>query len=114
MTPFDALALLAMLLAFYQPASAANLARAFSERPEYFGGGVLIGTVGDALRLPDGTIWDLIFAVDGPETPHYQAIQPSGGTGDAGDLLFPLAPGPLRPLRRDVLPLRRAGDVFGP
>jgi hypothetical protein len=45
-TPFDGAALLAMLLAFYPAVSAAALARARSERPEYFAG----GTPGRAAR----------------------------------------------------------------
>lgn len=66
MTPFDPAALVAMLLAFYPIVSAAWLATARRDRPEYFAGGVLFGSKGDKLRLPDGREWDCIVAAGGP------------------------------------------------
>jgi len=101
MTPFDGAALLAMLLAFYQPASAANLRRARLERPEYFAGGELFGTHGDKFRLPDGRVFDLLFDADGVAGgPRYQVIEPGPGGGED---TWPLEPGPLEPADAEVL-----------
>ena len=99
----DPTAIVALLNAFYLPCSPANLARARRERPEYFAGGTLIGKSGDALQLPDGDVWDLIFDVDDPNRRRYQAIRP-GGAGAAGDDPFRLAPGPLAFLEPDDFP----------
>lgn len=96
MTPFDPVALVAMLNAFYPVVSAAVLAFARTERPEYFAGGVLFGSKGDKLRLPDGREFDLIFAAGGPvEQRRWQCIIP-GPAGD--DDPFALEAGPLLPL----------------
>ncbi len=114
MTPFDPMALLVMLLTFYPIVSPSALAQARRERPDYFAGGVIIGTHGDALRLPDGAVWDLIFDVDGPAR-RWQAIIPSGAPGGAaGDAVFPLEPGPLSPVDLDAIPRPAPPDTFGP
>lgn len=114
MTPFNPTALVAMLLTFYPVVSGAALARARAERPEYFAGGTLIGRHGDALRLPDGVVWDLIFHVDGP-APRWQAIIPSGAPADAGgDPLFPLEAGPLASIDLARFPLPTPTSDFVP
>lgn len=96
MTPFDDRALLAMLLAFYPIASPAAFARARQERPEYFAAGVIFGSKGDKLRLPDGREFDCIIAAGLPGSSRWQValIVP----GEDGDGPFPLEPGPLTPL----------------
>lgn len=110
MTPFDPIALLSILLTFYQPATVENLRRAHRERPEYFAGGELFGTNGEKLRLPDGRVWDFIFDVGGPQA-RYQAIDVTAGDGDSG--AFPLEPGPLRPIAVDsVIPPPSSGQSF--
>lgn len=85
-----------MVRAFYPIASAAALRRAYEERREYFAGGVLIGTGGDAFRLPDGTVIDAIKNVSGgPGVAEWQIlVNPTGG-GGAG---YELEPGPLAAL----------------
>jgi len=50
-----------MLRAFYPFATAAELARARRERPEYFGGGRLGGTDGTLLYLPDGRVFQVML-----------------------------------------------------
>jgi hypothetical protein len=105
-TPFDAVALLAMLLAFYPTVNASELARARSERPEYFAGGTLLGSKGDKLRLPDGRLFDLIQNAGGlPGTQHWQVFEPGPGTDDP----WPLEPGPLTPIDGGV-PLSPPGE----
>jgi hypothetical protein len=95
MTPFDATALLVMLLAFYPTVSGAELARARRERPEYFAAGVLFGTKGDKLQLPDGRVFDLIANAGGlPGTQRWQVIEPGPSVDDP----WPLEPGPLTPI----------------
>lgn len=103
MTPFDPVALVAMLIAFYSPPSVARLTQARAQRPEYFAGGRLIGTTGEKLLLPDARIFDLIFAADGPVAQRrYQALDVTNDTGGPPDP-FPLEPGPLDPLDEDLL-----------
>lgn len=97
MTPFDPIALLAMLQAFYPVVGPAALSRARRERPDYFSAGALIGTSGDKLRLPDGRIFDLIFDVNGPFT-RWQAIDVGTGPGADVDDPFALEAGPLMPI----------------
>lgn len=110
MTPFDPAALLAMLLAFYPP-SASSFARARSERPAYFAGGVIVGTGGDKLRLPDGRVWDCIYDVDGLSGgPRWQAIDVTDG-GDTPSP-YPLEPGPLAPVDLGAWPGPRAARDF--
>lgn len=114
MTPFDPTALLVMLLTFYPVVSGEELLRARRERPEYFAGGEIIGRHSDALRLPDGIVWDLIFNVDGlPGTQRWQAIIPGGGSG-AGDPEFVLAAGPLAPLDEQRFPRPTPAAIFEP
>ncbi len=108
---FDPGAIVAMLRAFYPDVSPAALRRARSERPEYFAGGTIIGTHGDALRLPDGDVWDLIFDVDNPATRRWQAIRPGGVAGDADDP-FRVAMGPLTFLEPDDFPRPEFARTF--
>jgi hypothetical protein len=94
-TPFDPDALLAMLLAFYPTPSAAALAQAYRERPDYFAGGTLIGSKGDKLQLGDGRVFDLIFAAGGlPGQQRWQVIEATDTPG-ASDDPFALQRGPL-------------------
>jgi hypothetical protein len=110
MTPFDPIALLSMLLTFYQPATVDNLRRAHRERPDYFAGGHLVSTGGEKLLLSDGRIFDLIFDVGGPRA-RYQVTDVTAGGGAGG--AFPLEPGPLTPIAVDsVLPPPSSGDSF--
>jgi hypothetical protein len=64
--PFDPGALPRLLETFYPVVTPANLALARQEFPDWFGGGVLFGSKGDKLRLPDGREYDLILASGGP------------------------------------------------
>ncbi len=101
MTPFDGTALLAMLLAFYPTPSPAALVQARAERPEYFSGATLIGRSGDKFQLPDGRIFDVIFAVDGaPSQRRWQMIE--AVPGDASADPWPLEEGPLTPLDEPI------------
>jgi hypothetical protein len=94
-TPFDPSALLAVLLAFYPVVSAATLARARTERPEYFASGTLGGSKGDKLVLQDGRVFDLIAAAGGPPSGrHWQVIDVTNDPGGAADP-FALEDGPL-------------------
>lgn len=102
MQPFDQAALLGMLLAFYPVVSVANLRTARQERPDYFGGGTLGGTSGEKLFLPDGRIFDLIFAVEDPTRRRWQVIDVTAGGDEPNP--FPLEPGPLEPLDADLFP----------
>jgi hypothetical protein len=100
-TPFDATALLVMLLAFYPIVSGAELARARRERPEYFAGGALVGSKGDKLQLPDGRVFDLIYAAGGlAGAQRWQVIT----AGPSVDDPFPLEPGPLTPIDLETVP----------
>lgn len=106
MTPFDGAALLAVLLAFYMPASVAALQRAFAERPEYFAAGRLGGSKGEKLFLPDGRVFDLILAAGGPLSgQRWQVLEDAGAAGGEASP-WPLEPGALVPLAD--------GDVFAP
>lgn len=87
-----------MLLAFYPVVSAAAFVQARAERPEYFAGGVIFGSKGDKLRLPDGREWDCIVAAGGPPSGRRWScsfIDPSV-IGEIDP--FPLEAGPLVPL----------------
>lgn len=114
MTPFDPVALLTILLAFYQPASSAHFAQCYRERPSYFCGGTIFGTHGDKLRLPDGVAWDFIFDVDGPNARYQAILAPPDDGGTGPDPFFPLEPGPLRPIDYGVFPPPTPRDEFGP
>lgn len=113
MTPFDGAALLVMLLTFYPVVSVANLRLARAERPEYFAAGVLFGTHGEKLRLPDGRVFDLIFDVDGPGR-RWQVIDVTAGD-DGGPSPWPLEPGPLTPIDPELVlppPIDRAFEAL--
>ena len=110
MTPFDPVALHAMLDAFYPTVSAAHLARARSERPEYFAGGVLFGSKGDKLKLPDGREFDLIFAAGGYVGQQRWQVIPAGPGGTADGLVD--EPGALVPIDVDALPMFPAPASF--
>lgn len=87
-----------MLTGFYPVVSVANLQRARRERPEYFAGGTLGGSKGEKLFLPDGRVWDLIFAAGGlPSQMRWQALDVTHDTGGEPNP-FPLEEGPLVPL----------------
>lgn len=108
MTPFDGVALVAMLVTFYPVVSPAQLRLARNERPEYFSGGKVIGSKGDKLELPDGRVFDLIFAAGGPPSGmRWQCIE--AGPGDGGDP-WPLEPGPLTPIDEPA-PIGTTGDT---
>lgn len=112
MTPFDPGALLVMLLTFYPIVSVATLQRARAERPEYFAAGQLGGSKGEKLTLPDGRVFDLIFAAGAaPSVQRWQAIDVTNDPGTPGDGLT-LDPGPLAPLDDLAIALPRVGDVF--
>ena len=101
MTPFDPAALVAMLLVFYPVVSAAAFSQARAEHPTYFAGGVIFGSKGDKLRLPDGREFDCIQAAGGPASGRHwmcSLIDPTDpGTPDP----FPLEDGPLVPADED-------------
>jgi hypothetical protein len=110
MTPFDGTALLVMLLTFYPAVSPAALAQARRERPEYFAGGVIIGTSQEAIRLPDGRIFDLIENAGGaPGTTRWHVLLMVPGGDDPS---FPLEPGPLTPIDEGALVTPAPAAVF--
>lgn len=114
MTPFDSVALLAMLLAFYPIVSVAALQRARQERPEYFAAGVLESTSGEKLRLPDRRLFDLIFDVEnvtGQRRWQVSLIDESGA-GDADP--FALEAGPLTPIDVARFAPRLVAPAFTP
>jgi hypothetical protein len=100
--PFDPDALVAMLKAFYPVVSGAAFAQARSERPSYFGGGVIFGSKGDKLRLPDGREYDCIIGAGGPASLRqwWCALIDPSDTG--GDDPFALDDGPLVPIDEDM------------
>jgi hypothetical protein len=111
-TPFDAAALLAVLLAFYPVVSVAGLQRARSERPEYFAAGTLGGSKGEKLFLQDGRVFDLIAAAGGPPSGrHWQVIDVTDDAGGAADP-FALEEGPLTPLDEDDTLPTPPGESF--
>jgi hypothetical protein len=111
-TPFDPFALVAMLSAFYPVVTPANFARARAERPEYFAGGFIMGSKGDKLTLPDGRVFDCIFAAGAPVTERrwicIDVTNEKGGPVDA----FPLEPGPLVPLDEAIVIFGDGGTDF--
>lgn len=114
MTPFDPVALLAMLLAFYPIVGPAAFDRARRERPAYFAGASIIGTGRDKIRLPDGRIFDGIFDVGGPGQ-RWQMLEilPGDGTGGPEDP-FRLEAGPLDPIDESAWPDPAPAPVFVP
>jgi hypothetical protein len=111
-TPFDPVALVAMLQAFYPVVSAGAFLRARAERPEYFAAGTIIGSKGDKLQLPDGRVFDCIYAAGGPASGRrWIAIDVTTDPGGAPDP-FPLEPGPLVPLDEDVTFPPFVGESF--
>lgn len=102
MTPFDPAALLAMLLAFYPVVSAAAFSQARAERPEYFAGGVIFGSKGDKLRLPDGRQFDCIKAAGGPASGRRWTCSLIDPTAPGEPDPFPLEDGPLVPADEDA------------
>jgi hypothetical protein len=111
-TPFDAAALLAVLLAFYPVVSVASLQRARAERPEYFAAGTLGGSKGEELFLQDGRVFDLIAAAGGPPSGrHWQVIDVTNDPGGAADP-FALEEGPLTPLDEDDTLPSPPGESF--
>lgn len=112
MTPFDPFALVAMLTAFYPVVTPANFARARSERPEYFAAGRIVGSKGDKLQLPDGRVFDCIYAAGAPVSERrwicIDVTNEKGGPVDA----FPLEPGPLEPLDEAMAIFPATGSDF--
>lgn len=114
MTPFDPIALLAMLQAFYPSVGPAAFARARRERPSYFSAGDIIGTSGDKLRLPDGRLFDCIFDTLGQNT-RWQCIEVGTGPGGPDDEdPFALEAGPLVPIDLSAYPGGTPVPVFVP
>lgn len=102
MTPFDPIALVAMLSTFYPLVTRASLERAFRDRPEYFAGGRLGGRNGEVLFLQDGRIIDLAFSAWAANA-RWQALDVTHADGGAGDP-FGLEDGPLVPIDIDGIP----------
>lgn len=101
-----------MLQAFYPSVTRTSLERAFRERPEYFAGGQLIGRLSDALRLPDGRIFDIVFAAWTAQS-RWQALDVTHAPPGPADP-FPLDVGPLVEVDADAV-LPPIGDpVFVP
>jgi hypothetical protein len=111
-TPFDAIALLAMLQAFYPVVTRASLERAYRERPEYFAGGRLIGRHGEALQLADGRIFDLAFAAWTPIS-RWQVLDVTNSEPGEPDP-FALEEGPLVPLDEAQLEYPPFEPAFAP
>lgn len=112
MTPFDPIALVAMLRAFYPVVSPAAFARARAERPEYFAGGVITRTNGDKLRLPDGRIFDCIINSGGaPGTTFWTANDVTNDPGGPVDP-FALEDGPLAPIDEALVIIPPSGESF--
>lgn len=108
MPPFDPVALLVMLQAFYPTVSRANIDRARAQRPEYFAGGVLYGPEHDILLLPSGTVYFLVSAGWYPWS-HWK-IERRADYDDPEPDPFPLEEGPLPYLEwLDAPPLGNQG-----
>src|SRR4051812_36178944 len=96
-----------MLRAFYPEVTPANFALARSVRPEYFAGGVIFGTKGDKLRLPDGRVFDCIVNAGLSVALRSWAPQLVDPTAGGADDPFALEEGRLTPLDEDfTLPPR--------
>lgn len=98
MTPFDPGALVSLLERGYPVVSASELARARREHPEAFADGVLFGSKGDKLRLPDGRVFDCIVAAGGPPSGRRWQCALVDPNAPATDDPFALEPGPFEPL----------------
>lgn len=98
MTPFDPIALVAMLLSFYPVVTPGNLALARTERPEYFAAGVIFGSKGDKLRLPDGREFDCIVNAGLDVSRRSWSAQLIDPNAAGADDPFALEDGPLVPL----------------
>lgn len=96
MTPFDAVALLAMLVTFYPTVTQATLVRARRERPEYWAAGLLYGVEQYVLVLPDGAAWYLTS--DGWHPGTQWRLAPK-------DLSLPDTPNPLALTRGPLAPV---------
>lgn len=101
--PFDPGALVVMLNAFYPAVSAAAFAKARAERAEYFGGGVIFGSKGDKLRLPDGREYDCIVAAGGPASARRWSCSLIDPTDAGDDDPFPLEDGPIEYADEDLV-----------
>lgn len=94
---FDPAAALALLEAFYPDVSPENLELAVREHPDVFPFARIVGTRGDKLTFPDGSLYDVIFGAAGlPGLRRWQMIIP-GPSEDVPDP-FPIEPGPLERL----------------
>lgn len=112
MTPFDPVAWLAMMLTFYPSVTRTSLARAMAERPSYFAGGRLIGSVGDKLLLPDGRVFDIVFSAWTAASRWQTLDVTNAGPGDFE--WFPLEPGPLVEIDPDATLPPLSDPVFEP
>jgi hypothetical protein len=110
-TPFDQVALVAMLLADYPAVSSAAFARARVEQPAYFAGGVIFGSKGDKLRLPDGREFDCIVAAGGPAADRRWQCALIDPNAPGVDDPFALDDGPLAPLELEPVTLG-GGESF--
>lgn len=100
MTPFNAVAVLAMLIAFYPEASPNALAAAIRERPEYFSGAEQIAATG-YIVLPDARVLRVLMFPDATHPfAYWQISGPGIDTASIGDRIV-LEPGPLQPLDVD-------------
>lgn len=98
-----------MLLAFYPAVSGAAFGRARAERPDYFAGGVIFGSKGDKLRLPDGREFDCIAAAGGPAAGRRWQCALIDPTAPAVDDPFALEDGPLA-FVDELAPIFPGGD----
>lgn len=89
-----------MLQTFYPSVTRTNVNRAFAERPEYFGGGRLGGRLQDALFLPDGRVFDIVFSA-WTSVSRWQALDVTNA-GPAPEDPFPLDEGPLTGIDPDA------------
>jgi len=87
-----------MLNAFYPVVTPANFALARAVRPEYFAAGVIFGSKGDKLRLPDGREWDCIVNAGLDVSRRSWSAQLIDPTAVGTDDPFALTEGPLVPL----------------
>lgn len=98
MTPFDGAALVAMLMTLYPVVTPANFVRARAEQPSYFANGIIFGSKGDKLQLPDGRQFDCIFAAGGPVSGRRWICMEIDPNAPGAEDVFALSPGPLEPI----------------